>query len=215
MYTTVIFDFDYTLGNSERGIIVSINYALSRLGYSDESDEKIKKTIGLSLEEAFPILTGCSDRQQIQRFVSHFKEKADEIMVESTELYTDTKEILRKLREKNIKVGIVTTKFRYRIESILKKFDATPLVDLIIGGDDVKEPKPNPEGLLLAVEHISAGKKNVLYVGDSIVDAKCAENAAVDFAGVLTGTTTKDDFSLYKSVYIGDDLSGIYRHIFG
>lgn len=59
---------------------------------------------------------------------------------------------------------------------------------------DVKIEKPNPEGLLFAIQHLKVKHMEILYVGDSLVDVKTAENAKVKFAGVLTGTTTRDDF---------------------
>jgi phosphoglycolate phosphatase len=89
------------------------------------------------------------------------------------------------------------------------------LVDLIVGSDDVKIEKPNPEGLLWSIDALQLEKNEVLYVGDSVVDAKTAENAEVDFAGVLTGTTTKSDFAKYKNVFVGDDMKAVYSYIRG
>lgn len=103
----------------------------------------------------------------------------------------------------------MTTKYRYRIEQIFGKYNALDLLDIIIGGEDVKEEKPNPEGLLVAINKWQLEKEDILYVGDSLVDAKTAENAGVSFAAVLTGTTTKEDFEQYESVYIGKGIEDI------
>ena len=53
MRKAIIFDFDYTLGDSTNGIALSINYALEKLGYALPPIEDIKKTIGLSLTETY------------------------------------------------------------------------------------------------------------------------------------------------------------------
>ena len=45
------------------------------------------------------------------------------------------------------------------------------VIDVIIGGDDVKNEKPDPEGLLTAIQKLNVSKNQALYVGDSIVDA--------------------------------------------
>ena len=66
--------------------------------------------------------------------------------------------------------------------------------DVIVGGDDVKNPKPHPEALIKAVSSLGAAKKDVLYIGDSIIDARTAERAGIDFFAVTTGTTTREDF---------------------
>lgn len=213
MFKAIIFDFDYTLGDSTKGIALSINYALEQLGQGEKKIEDIKKTIGLSLKDTYFALTSRDDLNETEKFTKLFKEKADFIMVDNTQLYEGVKETLQKLKAKGYKLAIVTTKFHYRIEQILTKFNANELIDIIVGAEDVKVEKPNPEGLLWAIEHLEVTKEEVLYVGDSLVDARTAENAKVKFAAVLTGTTTKDEFANYKSVCIGDNISDVYKYV--
>ena len=107
-------------------------------------------------------------------------------------------------------LGIVSTKFRYRILDLFEKTGHNGLVDFIVGGEDVKAAKPDPEGLLLAIGRASGGgKSEVLYVGDSVVDAATAQAAGTDFAGVLHGMTTREELEAYPHVAIVDDLRGI------
>lgn len=213
MYQAYIFDFDYTLGDSTDGIVLSVLYALSQLEEELKTTEEIRKTIGLSLKETYFTLTGSKNEEKADVFAKYFKEKADEVMVASTQIYEPVKEVLTSLREKGCKIGIVTTKYHYRIDAILAKFDMNNMVDIIVGGEDVKTPKPDPEGLLVAIKQLQLEKTDILYVGDSIVDAKTAEAASVDFAGVLTGTTSAEDFAKYRNVCIADDLYGIQKNI--
>ncbi|MDE6606823.1 MAG: HAD family hydrolase [Lachnospiraceae bacterium] len=213
MLKAIIFDFDYTLGDSTKGIALSINYALEELGYAAPDIADIKKTIGLSLKETYFKLTSNNSVDEAEQFTKLFKEKADNVMVANTELYAGVKDILQKLKAKGYKTAIVTTKFHYRIEQILSKFDANGLIDIIVGAEDVKIEKPDPEGLLWAVEHLEVTNEEVLYVGDSLVDAKTAENAKVEFAAVLTGTTTRDDFRSYNSAYIGENISDVCKYV--
>lgn len=210
MYKAVVFDFDYTLGDTTNGIVKSVDYALEYLGYASKSFSEVKCTVGLSLKETFAALTGCHDNEQTERFIKLFREKADEVMTESAVLYDCVPEILHKLH-KTRKIGIVTTKFHYRIEAILQKFSIENFVDVIIGGEDVKEEKPSPEGLLKAIDILGTEKHKVLYVGDSYIDATAAQSAGVDFAAVLTGTTK--DFSGYKSVLVTENLSGVFDFV--
>lgn len=213
MRKAIIFDFDYTLGDSTNGIVLSINYALEKLGYALPPIEDIKKTIGLSLTETYFALASNDNSEEAGQFNRLFKEKADSVMVANTELYAGVKTVLQNLKAKGYKLAIVTTKFHYRIEQILNKFDANDWIDIIVGADDVKIEKPNPEGLLWAIKYLGVRNEEVLYVGDSLVDAKTAENAKVEFAAVLTGTTTRDDFRNYRSVYVGKDISDVYQYI--
>lgn len=211
MKKALIFDFDYTLGDSTDGIVISVNYALKELGYPERATEEVKRTVGLTLKQTCEIFTKKQDEAEAQKFAELFKEKADEVILPNTTLYPGVMDILQKLKRQGIKTGIVTTKYHYRIDAILNKFNAGGLVDIIVGGDDVKVEKPDPEGLLLAAGELELEKNEVLYVGDSLVDARTAENAGIDFAGVLTGTTTKQDFENYKSEYIGKNIEDIYH----
>lgn len=211
MIKAVIFDFDYTLGDSTNGIVLSVNYALEQLGHSVRDIAEIRKTIGLSLKDTYSVLTSRCDVSEAEQFARLFKEKADEVMIVNTELYNGVKDVLKKLKKKGYKIGIVTTKFRYRIEQILCKFEANELIDIIIGAEDVKIEKPDPEGLWCVMERLNLEKDNVIYVGDSLIDAQTAENAGVDFIGVLTGTTIRQEFEKYRSSYIGKDIPDIYN----
>ncbi len=152
-------------------------------------------------------------REEANRFRELFVERADDVMVANTQLYDCTQEVLNKLKEMGVSVGIVTTKLRYRIEDILKKFEAEHLVDCIVGAEDVKIEKPNPEGLLQIIASFHLTKEEALYVGDSFVDAITAENAGVDFAGVLTGMITEEEFEKYQSKFVAGNLWDVYNYV--
>ena len=209
----VVFDFDYTLGDSTGGIVQSINYALDRLGHTANDTDAIKKTIGLSLKKAYVELTGNGDPERAEQFANYFKEKADEVMLENTVLYPGVVQMLSKLKENGYKTAIVTTKFRYRIEQILNKYNAGHLINVIVGAEDVKVEKPDPEGLLWVIKSFGAEKADVLYVGDSVVDAKTAERAGAAFAAVLTGTTSRKEFETYPNVYKGQCVTDVCQRM--
>ncbi len=59
-YTTYLFDFDYTLADSSRGIVICFRNVLERHGHTGISDEAIKRTIGKTLEDSFSILSGIT-----------------------------------------------------------------------------------------------------------------------------------------------------------
>lgn len=67
-YTTYLFDFDYTLADSSRGIVTCFRNVLNRHGYTHPTDNDIKRTIGKTLEESFSILSGVTDTRQLAEF---------------------------------------------------------------------------------------------------------------------------------------------------
>lgn len=207
MKQAVIFDFDYTLGDSAKGIIASINFALEKMNLETAQKERIIKTIGLSLEESYQALTGRTDSREKENFKAYFREKADEVMVVNTRVYDGVKELLTWLHEKGKKTAIVTTKYHYRIQQILAANQMEHLIDAVIGGEDVKKPKPDPEGIRKIKDQFGISLEEILYVGDSLVDAKAAQSAGVDFAAVLTGTTDAKEFQNYPHCRILERVS--------
>ena len=206
-YKAIIFDFDYTLGDSTNGIVLSTNHGLEYLGYGKAELFDIKKTIGFTMKNSYKALTKDDKEDNAIIFAQKFIEKADDIMLENTYMLPYVEDVLKNLREMGIKTGIVTTKFHYRIDQILNKFNLTADIDMVIGADDVKVEKPDPEGLNAMISKMKLLKEDVLYIGDSIVDAETAKRADVDFVAVTTGATSKEDFENYVCVDIISDMS--------
>ena len=203
-YQGLLFDFDYTLGDSTDGIILCTNYALKCLGYQPADRETIRRTIGLHLQEVYHVLVKAQELEgkiaEENEFARLFMERADQVMTEKSSFYPGVLACMRQWKEQGYKLGVVTTKYRHRIEGILEKYQGRELFDIIIGGDSVKHPKPDPEGILQVLEIWSMSKTEALYVGDSLVDARTAQAAGVDFAGVTTGTTTKEALEQYPNI---------------
>ena len=183
------------------------------MGFEEKRSDEIRKTVGMALKQVFSALTGIFDELLADQFTAYFKEMVDEIMTDSTLLFADTIESLAKLKANRFKTAIVTNKFRYRIEEVLRKYDIVELIDFIVGFEDVDAAKPSPIGLLKAVHYLTDTRKNVLYIGDSLIDAGTAVNASIDFAAVTTGTTGHTDFEKLPHVFIAKSLKNLFENI--
>lgn len=203
-YKLYLFDFDYTLANSEAGILGCFEHVFAINGFMGIDREAVKRTIGMPLKEEFRLLTGVKDEEILERFRLEFTEKANEIMTARTELFPQTYPMLMRLKAIGAKVGIVSTKQRFRIQETIDKYGLHTLIDLVVGVSDVTETKPSPQGVLIALEHFHIEKADTLYIGDSLIDAATGKNAGVDFAAVLTGTTRREEFDAYPSVLVMD-----------
>lgn len=211
MFRAVVFDFDLTLADSSSGIVECITYALKHLHMPLVSEPHMRQTIGLSLPATFTYLTGRDDAQLATDFARHFIQRADQIMVDMTVMYPGVPEVLMSLRAAGLSLGIVSSKFRYRIEDILTRGDLRQHFDVIVGGEDVRQHKPHPEGLLRALTHLAHAPAHVVYVGDHPVDAEAANRAGVPFVAVLTGTADHSYFVMAQPLGIVQDLTGLPR----
>ena len=206
-YRTYLFDFDYTLADSSKGIVMCYRIVLERHGHTGISDEEIKRTIGKTLVESFSILSGVTDAGILETYRKEYVKEADKYMTANTRLFPETAEVLAKLKAQGAKIGIISTKYRYRIMELLSHALPEGTIDLIVGGEDVQTPKPSPEGVFLALEKLQAEKTSTLYIGDSTVDAETARAAGTDFVGVLHGTTTREELAAYPHVDVMKDLT--------
>ena len=196
----MVFDFDYTLGDSSTGVIESANYALTSMGLSPASDDAICATIGLSLENSLVELAGEEHRSRAEEYIRYFVEKADEVMADSTVLYEFVPGVLAELGERRVAMGIVTQKFKTRIDTILERDGLEGIFDVVVGADTATELKPHPGGLLTAVSQLGCAPGQALYVGDSTTDAETARRGCVPFLPVLTGVTPREAFDGYDAL---------------
>jgi phosphoglycolate phosphatase len=212
--TTIFFDFDYTLADSSRGVLSCNNYALTQLGFPKTSYPESCKTIGLSLKETYATLT-AEPPENGERFVRLFIERAEEVMADMTVLFDETPGMVKALKADGYNLGIVSTKFRYRIETILRREKLFHFFNTIVGGEDVRAHKPNPESLQLALDKLEVSARNSIYVGDSVVDAKTAQNLGISFIAVLSGVTLGEAFKEFPTVQVlssAKDLPGWISH---
>ena len=196
-YQAVLFDYDYTLADSSDGVIACFNFALTGLGIGPVAPELIRATIGMPLNEAFRSLLGPRPESQLERFLTLYNQQADMVMTDSTSILASVPETIERLVSLDIALGIVSTKERHRIEAVLKRDRLLEAFDVIVGGDEVAIPKPDPEGILTAIACLRVSTSRSLYVGDSLIDAETARRAGVPFVAVLTGETPSDDFGAY------------------
>ena len=201
----VLFDFDFTLADSSTGVVVCMNHALSCLGLPPAPEDAIRRTIGLDLVTALGVLAGEEWKPRGREFLRHFTSKADEVMVASTVFLPGAGRVLGTLHGAGYRLGVVSTKYRCRVEEALDRDGLQAFVEVVVGSDDVPRPKPAPDGLLRAAGALGLATGDCVFVGDSEVDAKAAQDAGMGFVAVLTGTTAAETFARYapRAVFAG------------
>ncbi len=204
---TILFDFDYTLADSSEAIIDCFNVGLVGLGLPAAEPDAIRATIGLNLEDSLVAVAGEGFRPRALEFRRLWRERSDVIMVELTRLLPGAAETIGVLSRQGLELGVVSTKYRCRIEEVFERTGLRSRFRAIIGGDDVRTHKPDPEGLLLALDRMQARPDEALYVGDNSVDAEAAHHARVPFVGVLTGVTPAERLRQWDCVAVVETVA--------
>lgn len=199
---SVIFDFDYTLADSSKGVIECANHALVRLGFPTAPDDAIRRTIGLSLPHSLTALAGDEHAELGDEYMRIFQERAFKIMPDATLVYEFVPSLVDTLSDRGINVGIVSSGRRRRINAVLQRYGLDGRFEIIVGSEDVETMKPDPSGLLHAMKTLETPKERCLYVGDSLTDAETARRAGVSFAVVLSGVTEREAFAEYEPAMV-------------
>lgn len=136
-YKTYLFDFDYTLADSSRGIVICFRNVLTRHGHTDITDESIKRTIGKTLEDSFSILTGITDKIHSSP-IKRICERSGHTYDRQYQVLPRNRCSAESPEKRGAQIGIISTKYRYRIHEMVDQHFPNKFFDIIIGGEDVK-----------------------------------------------------------------------------
>jgi pyrophosphatase PpaX len=101
----------------------------------------------------------------------------------TVQLFPEVKDVLLKLVE-HYTLGLVTSGSKSRIERDIIATGINSLFKTVVTGDDIKTPKPSPEGLNIAMDNLGIKSNEAIYIGDSSADFEMAKAAGVYFIGV-------------------------------
>lgn len=181
-YDTVLFDLDGTLLDTKELIFRSFVHTFEhfRPGYV-LSDEELDSFFGPSLKQTFSRYS--EDEKEIEEMIRYYREFNVSHHDEMVKAFPGVKSLVRTLARKGYLLGVVSSKTAPLVEHGLELFGIKKYFKVIIGEDDVKNPKPDPEGILKALWVLDS--KKALYVGDGLSDIEAGKNASIDTVGVL------------------------------
>lgn len=133
-------------------------------------------------------------------------------------VYPGVEGLLKSLRSRGIKLGIVTGKSR-GAWAITREHTRLGAFDTAVFDDDVSAPKPDCEGLVKAMSNLSASPSETVYVGDSVDDLKAATAAGTGFIAALWSKSEPEILAFEQAAvkigpYAGaDDPGNVVRFI--
>ena len=117
------------------------------------------------------------------QYFEHYMQK----WLATAPLYAHVQQTLSDLKSRGVKLGICTNRDRTSTEVLLTKAGIPNIFDVIVGLGDAPRPKPAADPLLLALDRLGIAAHEALFVGDSYMDASCAQLSNVSFAAHLGG----------------------------
>jgi len=209
--TTLLFDFDGTLLDTNELIIASFGHVLNKYFPGKYSREDILPFLGPTLYDTFSSVDIENTEEMIKDYRSWNIAMHDELVNE----FDGVKETLRLLRAQGLKMAIVSTKQNAVVMKGLNLLKVADLFDVVIGLDDVQNPKPHPEPVLLALTRLSSDKDEALMIGDNYHDIVGGQNAGVRTAGVAWSLKGEEFLQTYNPDFMLHHISDLLKIVKG
>lgn len=169
----LVFDFDGTLVDTEPLILASMKYTLLKYKPDLKITEEMELAfLGPTLSET---LRNYLDESLIDEAFETYRSHNKEIHDQGLKSYPMTRETLEELKAQGYPMAIFSSKKKDMVEHGLHLAGLGHLFDVIIGYDEVSKHKPDPEGLIKALNALGNGQDSVVYVGDSAMDIRAAQ----------------------------------------
>jgi pyrophosphatase PpaX len=203
MINTILFDLDGTLINTNDLIKASFMHTLNHYYPNQYTEKDIITFFGEPLEVSFRRVDPERVEELTRFYRKHNKEKHDEYVKE----YPNVNTTLAALKEKGFKLAVVTTKRWETAKLGLRFANMTTFFDTIVTMDDIQNPKPDPEPLLLALERLGATPEEAVMVGDSPSDIEAGQRAGTKTVAVSWTIKGVSAFDAVHPDFIIDDMS--------
>ena len=183
------FDFDGTLCDSAATIIQLMQQACRDCGLAIPSKNLIRQNIGQGLEPAAH-LYAAGDHAQATALASRYRRLSHDAYHQATPpldpLFDGAKSCLEAAQKAGYVTALLTNKGRASLASLVQRHGLTSFIDLSVNADDAPA-KPAPDMAYMAMDHFGILPANMLLIGDTEIDAGCAQNASIGFIGVGWG----------------------------
>ena len=181
-FDTILFDLDGTILDSKQLIFSSFihTFEVHRPDYQ-LSDEELESFFGPTLQQSFSKYS--NDQNEIDEMIKTYRQYNISHHDEMVRPINGAKQLIKTLHNKGYKIGVVSSKKNDLVMKGLEVIGVFNYMDIILGCDDVKTPKPAPDGILMAIDELKSEK--VLYVGDHVNDILAGKNANVKTCGCL------------------------------
>ena len=173
-FKCVAFDLDGTLIDSGPDLLDSLNFVLQNNHLNTINSSIIGNLVGGGAEamirRGYAYLNKKLDEKIIPELINQFLEYYESNCTNKTKLYPNILEILKSLKEKQIKICICTNKRQYLAEKIIKELQIDNFFDFIVGSQKSIQLKPSTEMLEIFLKKLLLKPKDVIFIGDSTKD---------------------------------------------
>lgn len=180
-YKLIVFDFDGTLVDSFTDIGLSVNHALSVLGFPELPLEEYKNLVGHGMRNLCLSALPDGAKDKADELVKIYNGYYLEHCLDHARAFDWVVPRLKRIKESGAATAVLSNKPDHQLKRMASHIFKGEYFDLVQGQLEGIPIKPAPDALNIIIDKFGVSKSDVLYVGDMEVDRALAENAGVDF----------------------------------
>ncbi len=220
MYQCCIFDLDGTIINTLHSLKKTVNETIKQFGYGPIDEYHVRYFVGdgyKKLVERTLVYCGDTELTHYGEALTVYDEMFKKYCLYQMEPYAGMPDFLKMLKEKGIRIAVVTNKAHDRAVECVETVYGPGFFDKITGEGKGMKCKPDPEGALKTAEEFHVEPSECLYFGDTNTDMKTGINAGMDTVGVLWGFRDRAELEAFKPKYIishPDEIRSLFNEIY-
>ena len=206
----IIFDLDGTLIDTLKDIEHIFNYVLIKNGFDKKSENFYKENIGNGLEHLLRKCLPDNFMGDLDSLSKSVRDRYESQLNTKTKIYDGIIPVLEYLKKNKVNMAVISNKLHLlAVRSVETYFNSYEIK--VIGAEGGFPRKPNPDSTVHMLQYFNCSASDALFIGDSIVDIKTAQNASIRSVGVLWGNGTEEDFIKQKSDFILESPQEIFN----
>lgn len=210
MIKAVIFDMDGTILDTLKDIQIAVNYACQIKSIEQKSLKQIRDGVGNGAYTLIKrVVPSGYTEEETKDFFKIYQAYYNQNHTANTGPYPGILELLEKLKNQKILLGVVSNKFEHLVDALNKEM-FKGYFDVSIGETKGVPIKPAPDMLYRALDVLGVNKDEAVFVGDSDTDMITAKNAHVKSIGVTWGFRDKEILLKYEPSYIVDNTHELF-----
>ncbi len=201
-YSVILFDLDGTLLDTSELIFASFKHTLSRYCPGEYSREAVIPYFGEPLEDTMKRFNPKQAKAMVEAYRKYNLHYHDQLI----RIFPDVQEVVAKLYEAGIKLGVVTNKQRLTAEMGLNHFNLGKYMETMVCYGEAERPKPDAAPIFKALKQLDANPDQALMVGDSRFDLLAAQKAKVSSVFVKWSLHPLDSIEELSPTYIIEEM---------